>query len=150
MTKQIRSFVVLAFLLMAASAFGQSMRAIRANVPFSFEAAGRTWPAGDYKVQFDVATGAMTLTSYGIRPAIVFPISKDEAPQGTRTYLRFQRSGDTWILTQASFGDTLQALKLNRAERELLRADLTRSRESREVVSGSIPTDHSMLLQSKD
>ena len=110
----------------------------------------RTWPAGDYKVQFNVATGAMTLASYGIRPAILFPISKDETPQGTGTYLRFQRSGDTWILTEASFGDILQALKLNKTERELLRASLTRSRDSREVVSGSIPTDHSILLQSKD
>ena len=150
MTKQIRSSVLLALLLMAASAFGQSTRAIRANVPFSFEAAGRTWPAGDYKVQFNVATGAMTLTSDGIRPAILFPVSEDETAQGTRTYLRFQRSGDTWILTETSFGDTLQALKLNKVERELLRASLTRSRESREVVSGSLPKDGSMLLQSKD
>jgi hypothetical protein len=150
MAKQIRSFVVVMLLLMAASAFGQSMRAIRANVPFSFEAAGRTWPAGDYRVRFDVGTGAMTLTSYGIRPAIVFPISKDETTQGRRYYLRFEGSGDTWILTEASFGDTLQMLKLNKVERELLRTGLTRSRESREIVSGSTPTDHSMLLQSKD
>jgi hypothetical protein len=132
-----RDLFGLALLLVALSAFGQEMRTIRADVPFSFQAAGKTWPAGDYRVRFDPRLNAIMLTSFGVNTLTAFTTKAADPGLVTRTYLRFHRYGETWLLREVSFDGTVQALKLSKSERETLRADLTNSRESREIVSDS-------------
>jgi hypothetical protein len=132
-----RMFSGLALLLVAMSAFGQEMRTIRANVPFSFQAAGKTWAAGEYRVRFDSRLNAITLTSFGVNTATAFTTKVTDPGLVTRTYLRFHRYGDTWLLQEVSFDGTVQALNLGKSEREIVRADVTNSHESREIVSDS-------------
>lgn len=132
-----RNLFGLALLLVALSAFGQEMRTIRANVPFSFHAAGRTWPAGDYRVRFDSRLNAIVLSSFGVNTVTAFTTKAADPGLVTRTYLRFHRYGETWLLQEVSFDGTVQALKLSKSERKILRDDVTNSRESREVISDS-------------
>ena len=145
-----RNVVGLALLFMAVSAFGQGTRTIRADVPFSFQAAGKSWPAGDYRVRFDANLNSLTLSSYGSNAATVLTTREDAPGLATKSYLRFERYADTWVLQEASFEGAVQKLRLTKAEREILRADLTRSHDSREIVSDSEALAQSNLLKGKN
>ena len=137
MQKKIRSLVIFTLLLLAVSAFAQSAHTIRADVPFSFETAGKMWPAGEYRVKFDVQLSTVTIAPFGRGPVTVFTTTTDDPNSTLQSYLRFQRYGDTWVLKDVSFDGAVRSINLGKPERELLRADLTKSHEIREIVSGS-------------
>jgi hypothetical protein len=77
------------------------------------------------------------LSSFGVNTVTAFTTKAADPGLVTRTYLRFHRYGETWLLQEVSFDGTVQALKLSKSEREILRDDVTNSRESREVNSDS-------------
>lgn len=127
MERFIRSVVGLALMVAAGSGFAQSMRVVKATVPFQFEAAGKTLPAGDYKVHYDVTTSAVTLTSSVTRPATTLTTREGDPTSEARSYLRFERYGESWTLTQASFGGMVQTFKRAGHKGESLRTDRTHS-----------------------
>ena len=69
MKKQIAGLFGFALLLAAASAHAQITETVQVKVPFSFVAAGKTWPAADYKVQITQPTGLIKLSADNIAPA---------------------------------------------------------------------------------
>jgi len=137
MTKQIRNFVGLLLLFTAVSSFAQIKHTIQAKVPFSFMAAGKSWPAGDYIMQLDMNTGALTLRSSNITLVTVMSTNVGSPEEAARSYLRFQRCGEYRILREISLDGRVRILDLRKSERELLRAGLTKSRKQQEVVRDS-------------
>jgi hypothetical protein len=141
MAKQIRNFVGLALLLAASSGFAQVQHAIRFRVPFSFMAAGRSWAAGDYRMQFNTDTGFVTLSSFGINSATVMTSPGDPSREIGYSHLRFQSDGEHWILREVLVDGKARILRLKKSERELLEAGLLKSREQRDVASVSRGTN---------
>ena len=137
MTKQIRNFVGLLLLFTAVSSFAQVKHTIQAKVPFSFMAAGKNWSAGDYIMQLDMNTGALTLRSSNITLVTVMSTNVGSPEEAARSYLRFQRCGEYRILREISLDGRVRILDLRKSERELLRAGLTKSRKQQEVVRDS-------------
>jgi len=119
MTKRIRSLIGVALLLLAAvSAFAQTTRAVRVKVPFPFVTAGKSWPAGDYRVQIRTDNRTLTLISPGLASATVLTTT-DERSRERRTYLRFQPYGDRWVLHEVTQDGTAQVLTWGELESEL-------------------------------
>jgi hypothetical protein len=119
MTKQIRHFVGLALLLAAISASAQITHTIEVKVPFSFIAAGKNWPAADYRVKIDKHTGFVTLTTAGIAPATVLTNKDDRPGEAGQTYLRFRRYGERWVLQEVTQDGTAQLLNMGKLERQV-------------------------------
>lgn len=64
MTRQFRNFAGLVVLVTAIAANAQISHQARVTVPFSFMAAGRSLPAGDYRVDMDMTRALVTLSAY--------------------------------------------------------------------------------------
>ena len=109
MTKQIRSLIGVAMLLAAVSAFAQTTRTIRMKVPFPFVTAGKSWPAGDYRMQIRTDNSTVTLNSPGMASATVLTTTDDRSGE-ERTYLRFQRYADHWVLQEVTLDGTAYVL----------------------------------------
>ena len=63
MKKHIAALFGFALLLAAASAHAQITETIQVKVPFSFVAAGKTFPAADYTIKITQHTGLVTLST---------------------------------------------------------------------------------------
>jgi len=137
MTKQIRNFVGLLLLFTAVSSFAQVKHTIQAKVPFSFMAAGKNWSAGDYIMQLDMNTGALTLSSSNITLVTVMTTNVGSPEEAARSYLRFQRCGEYRILREVSLDGRVRVLDLKKPERELLQAYDTQSKKQQKAVSDS-------------
>ena len=120
MSKQIRYAVGL-MLLTVVSASAQITQQIRVNVPFSFSAAGKNHPAGNYALEFNKERNLLTLSGYGSTPAILPTVASSEY-KGEPTNLRFQRYGADWFLQEVTFSGTGQELTPSKMERELARS----------------------------
>jgi len=120
MIKQIKSIVGLAILLAAVSAYAQIEQTVQVKVPFPFVAAGKVFPAADYRIRIVQPTGLVTLTSPGIKSATMLT-NKNERQEGgdDKTYLQFQRYGESWVLSQVNYDGTAQLLHVGKEEREL-------------------------------
>jgi hypothetical protein len=118
MMKQLRSLIGVALLLTAVSAFAQTTHAIRVKVPFPFVTAGKSWPAGDYRVQIRTENSTVTLNSSGMASATVLT-NTDDRSGVRRTYLRFQRYADHWVLQEVTLDGTAQVLTSVELESEL-------------------------------
>jgi len=127
MMKQIKRLIGLAPLLAVVWATAQSPDAMRVKVPFQFVTAGKTWPAAVYIVQVRPDNGTLTLYSSGVGAVTMLTTSGDWSGAG-RTYLQFQRSGETWVLQQVSFDGQVRAVPAGEFER-----DLTKERVSVEA-----------------
>jgi len=103
----IRSLGILAPLLAVISAPVQASNLIQANVPFAFQAAGKALPAGDYRFSLDQKTGFVTISGDKLFAAILLSVPSDQV-HNQRTFLRFQRHGDQWLLRDISFAETAQ------------------------------------------
>ena len=120
MSKQIRYAVGL-MLLTVVSASAQITHQIRVNVPFSFSAAGKNHPAGNYALEFDKERNLLILSRYGSTPTILRTVTSREY-KGEPTYLRFQRYGTDWFLKEVTFSGIGQELAPSKTERELARS----------------------------
>jgi len=77
-----------ALLLAAVSASAQIKETVAVKVPFSFVAAGKTWPAADYRFQIVQPVGLVTMTTPGMKQAS-FVTNTDQHPgaEAGRTFL---------------------------------------------------------------
>ena|SRR5437762_10322992 len=118
MTRQIRSLIGVVLLLVAVSAFAQTAHTIRVKVPFPFVTAGKSWPAGDYRVQIRTDNSTVTLNSPGMASATVLTTTDDRSGE-RRTYLRFQRYADHWVLQEVTIDGMAQVLTSGELNSEL-------------------------------
>ena len=118
MTKQIRSLIGVALLLTAVSAFTQTTHTIRIKVPFPFVAAGKSWPAGDYRMQIRTDNNTVIVNSPGRASATVLTTADDRSGE-RRTYLRFQRYVDHWVLHEVALDGMARVLTSGELESEL-------------------------------
>jgi hypothetical protein len=121
MTKHLRNLFGLALLVAAISASAQITDAFHVKVPFPFVAAGQTLPAADYKVQITHATGLVILTAPGMAPAMRITTKDYRPAEADKAYLRFQRSGECWILQEVMLDGAAQVFTVGRSERELVK-----------------------------
>jgi hypothetical protein len=123
MKNYIRSLVSLFGLVLlaaAVSAHAQITETIQVKVPFPFVAAGKAWPAAEYKIKITQPTGLLTLSAANVGPAIVMS-NTNEHPgmEGGKTYLKFERYGDSWVLEEVAYDGTEQVLHRSKIEQRL-------------------------------
>jgi hypothetical protein len=90
-------------------AFAQTAHTIRVKVPFPFVTAGKSWSAGDYRVQIRTDNSIVTLNSPGMASATVLTTTDDRSGE-RRTYLRFQRYADHWVPQEVTIDGMAQVL----------------------------------------
>lgn len=119
MMKQIRSMLGLAILLAAVSAYAEIQQTIQVKVAFPFVAGGKMFPAADYRIRIVQPTGLVTLSAPGVQSATMLT-NKNERLEGgdDKTYLVFERHGDSWVLSQVTYDGTAQVLHLHRMGKE--------------------------------
>jgi len=111
-----RSFIGFLVALAATSAVAQNE--IQVKVPFAFSAAQRTLPAGDYRVTLDRAVERVTLRGENTG-AILFVTPAVEL-KDDRSFLRFQRFGNDWVLTTTAFSGSTQDLSIEKVRKKFL------------------------------
>ena len=79
MTNYLKDLIIAAAAL-AVSAGAASAQALNADIPFAFEAAGKTLPAGRYKVD-RIATDVYTLTNRSAGYSVFAPAASRHDPQ---------------------------------------------------------------------
>src|SRR5215471_19109459 len=109
-----RNFGVLAVVL-AAIAANAEQRA-RVTVPFAFNAAGKTLPAGEYRVSFDAGDKLVTLSGERTNAVVLLSMSGNEL-NDPRTFLRFEHVGDQFLLQQVAISGTAQQISDRAAKR---------------------------------
>jgi hypothetical protein len=103
-------------LIACASVQAQSSRTIRANIPFEFETARNTLPAGDYTIQ-KVNSETLVLRDTNMKPrAFVLAAQRiSSLDQGSSMRLVFHRYGSSYFLsevwTSGSYGVRLAQSK---------------------------------------
>jgi hypothetical protein len=122
MTRQFRNFAGLAMLLTAIAATGQLSHQSRVNVPFAFMAAGRSLPAGDYRVDMDLTRALVTLSAYNSKP-IMFLTVRAWQPQNAQSYLRFRRYGERWFLQEVAVDGLAQEVPVGKIEKQFIAAN---------------------------
>lgn len=121
MTKGIKYLVaLLLFAATAASAPAQFDHRAELNVPFSFAAAGRTYPAGHYTVTLDNQTGQVMLSSWPNSAVLV--TTPGDKISSWDSYLKFQGYGDRWVLREVNVSGTIRLVKPGKLEAELAKA----------------------------
>jgi len=116
MKNKVKSFVGFVVVLAATSAIAQN--AIQVKVPFAFSAAEQTLPAGDYRVTLDRAVDRVTLR--GENTGAIFFVTPAVDLKDSRSFLRFQRFGNDWVLTTAAFSGSTQELSTEKVEKRFL------------------------------
>ena len=136
MKKHIAALFGFALLLAAASAHAQITETIRVKVPFSFVAAGKTFPAADYTIKITQPIGLVMLSAANAGPAIVMSDTNEHpGMEGGKTYLKFERYGDSWVLEEVAYDGTEQVLHRSKIERQL--AQLQPSGEQTLIASNA-------------
>jgi len=76
-------------------------------------------PAADYSVQITRDSGLVILSSTTGKSAIQIT-TKDYRPKEVeKSYLRFQRYGNTWMLKEVALGGVAQLLPMGKVEQQL-------------------------------
>ena len=103
MKKQhVRSILVLSLLLVAGSAFAQTIN-LRSNVPFSFNAAGKSMPAGQYSIKTLGVSDGKSLALQGSEPGAVMILSANSSEKrnaADATKLVFHVYGSEYFLSE--------------------------------------------------
>jgi hypothetical protein len=113
---------ILAPALLAAAALATSSAKAETNikVPFSFVAAGTTWPAGDYSVKKDLNGSVVTVTSKQTALSFTTVLGPGEpGPTDTHVSLKFDASDTTHVLRSIQVGPQITS----RLDRDAVRSE---------------------------
>jgi hypothetical protein len=101
--------LVLAPAILAAAALAATAASAETlKVPFSFTAAGKVWPAGEYTVLKDSRGGQVTMRSKDSLHSITFLIGPGEPdPNDRHVTLRFDENGDYHALRDIQYGSKI-------------------------------------------
>jgi hypothetical protein len=126
MTKKLLGVFAAVGLVLALSAplAAQSTR-LSANIPFEFNVAGKTLPAGEYTIENINALGVVSISNFDSQTSALVLTHRGETTTGDRgtAALNFNRYGNTYFLSQIWNGYTgfENKLPVNRTEKELSR-----------------------------
>ena len=109
MKTTLKHFGVLAVLLSAMAAHAQYQDKANVTVPFAFTAAGKTFPAGEYRVKFDESVRVVTLT--GESGTVSLLSSYADAQTDPRTFLQFKQVGGQWFLREVAIEGMSQHMR---------------------------------------
>jgi len=121
MKKHIVGVFGFALLLAAASAHAQITQTLRVQVPFPFVAAGQNMPAADYSVTITKDTGLIILRSPGCSAAALSIRNVYPGKESYKSYLKFERYGDRWVLEEVNHDGADQVLRRSKIEQQLAR-----------------------------
>jgi len=128
MKKQHVPFVlVLSLLLVAGSAFAQTI-SIKSNIPFSFNAAGKSMPAGQYSIKTLGTSSSKSLVLQGSEPGAVMILganSSEKMVAADETKLVFHVYGSEYFLSEVWVaGNSLgHQIPVTTRERELAKGN---------------------------
>ncbi len=136
-----RLFAMLAIALFGAalvSPLAAQTLVLKANVPFDFNFAGKTMPAGEYLVQTSASTAMLTLRNYDADSGAMglgSPISAHTSQPAGATII-FNRYGGTYFLSSVVIGSSGAGVqfRMTPAERELAQ---TASAQKFEVLAAT-------------
>jgi hypothetical protein len=107
-----------AFGVAAALAANSALAASRVNVPFSFNVAGTTLPAGSYRVIHDPTSSFVTLQSLQSTQSFTWLLGPGPSESSQKVALRFDDRNGTKVLQAVQFGSKITS-----------RLDKTRTRD---------------------
>ena len=113
MRNVIRSLGILGLALAGITACARASESVQVTVPFAFQAAGKVLPVGDYRFSLDQKSDLVTITGSKVFGAILLTVPGDQL-HNERSFLRFQRYGDEWLLHEISFAGTAQQVGSSR------------------------------------
>ncbi len=99
--------LILAPAILAAAALtaNSAMAESNVKVPFSFTAAGKVWPAGEYSIQKDMLAGTVTLKSEVSSESLTCLLGPgDPNPTDNKITLKFDNIGGTHALRTVQYG----------------------------------------------
>ena len=138
MKKQhVRSILVLSLLLVAGSAFAQTIN-VHSNVPFSFYAAGKSMPAGQYSIRTLGTSGTNSLALQGSEPGAVMILSANSSEKmvaADETKLVFHVYGSEYFLAEVWVAGNNLGHQIPVSTRE------------RELAKGSVSQDVNILAE---
>lgn len=110
--------VLVGFAGFTLSAKAQSADQVRVNIPFQFVAAGKTFPAGEYKITRlrDAEPRILLLISQENRADIIMLRALTEDTSGGRTQLDFATVGDQHLLSRIETPDHIYDFYVPRAD----------------------------------
>jgi hypothetical protein len=131
MKRQLHTLVgVLALVLGASSAFGQTIR-VKVNVPFDFIVTGKTLPAGAYAVRFDGGKSILSVLGVDSRQTTMFLARETgELDSAAQTKLVFRQYGNRYFLRQVWMAGNSEGIELPKSKREIEVAMDYRSRDA--------------------
>ncbi|MBZ5721092.1 MAG: hypothetical protein LAO03_11990 [Acidobacteriia bacterium] len=132
MKNKLRTLLGLGLVLVAASAFAQTIR-VKADIPFNFIVDKQTLPAGEYTVKsMDMAGSSLSIRNKDEKPlslVLSLPCEKLAASQNTK--LVFHRYGDQYFLAQIWVAGSAAGHQLLESRQEI---ELARDSAAKDVT----------------
>ena len=114
--------LAIAFATAVVSAQAQSAKTVVSNIPFEFNVAGKTLPAGEYKINRSLGN-ALTIWTSDPDAGVSRLTNEIESNKGGHARLVFRRYGDRYFLAEVwtGAGDVGRQLLKSRQERAIER-----------------------------
>lgn len=101
MKKQYATILLALVFALGVAALGQSLNGGSVDVPFEFQAAGKTLPAGTYRIGpiSNNGLGGLMLSNYENRSSVYLLPNQFQGSQGTKVKVAFEQIGDQHVLS---------------------------------------------------
>jgi hypothetical protein len=113
MRNVIRTLGILALAVAGITAHARASDFVQATVPFAFRASGQALPAGDYRFSLNHSGDLVTISGHNLSTTMLLTTPGDQL-HNDRSFLRFERYGDEWLLHQISFAGMEQQVGSSR------------------------------------
>ena len=104
-----RCLGLLGLILAGIGANAQNLHEIKVNVPFTFTAAGKNLPPGEYHLLFNPFNAVVTLRGENSTAVFLMSASSDPSQDG-RSFVRFYRYGQYQLLQDVSLSGAVRRL----------------------------------------
>jgi len=105
--KQSATLLILVLVGLTGLVHAQMGTTIKAQVPFSFVANGKTMPAGECTIQITVNGRTALSISSGQQHAFALPMANESSNRSKKTALVFHQYGDRYFLAGIKRADTI-------------------------------------------
>ena len=109
----IRSLGILGLALAGIVVHVQALDSVKVTVPFSFTAGQQVLPAGDYRISLDQHSDLVIISGHDVLTTIMLTAPGDRL-KDERSFLRFERYGNEWLLHEISFTGMAQQVGLGK------------------------------------
>lgn len=123
MKKQITTIVATVSLFVALTAVGIAGlgTSLKTNIPFNFNVAGKTLPAGKYVVTNGTARGTLIIRNAEKSDAVITIVQSAEGKGDSKASLTFRRYGNQYFFASVTDGDKTSEALVSKAERAAAR-----------------------------